>query len=218
MINPITMKKSFSMIIFTVSILIISIIGFIDTKNNFLEYKLKQFSISTYVEKQKIETSLNKGYGLKMFLGYKRLTQRILSSDNSIIHVSIVNHNNKKVFEPQKFKPSFKNDVLIQNDNNIHIYENKNFYILQTQLKLKDTTYKGHIKTIINKEVLFKDLYENFYWLGLLFIMWNTVSLLLLLLYCFICFKMTKEKNSPTINSYDLLFLDKFYLSSLCCT
>ena len=164
------MKKSFSMIIFTVSILIIAIIGFIDTKNNFLEYKFKQFTISTSVEKEKIENSLNKGYSLKMFLGYKRLVERLQNSDKSILHVSILDDNHKRVFELNELKTSFKNEILIQNTNNTHIYENKDYYIIHTKLNIKDTTNKGYLKTIIDKDILFKDLYESFYWLIFAFI------------------------------------------------
>ncbi|MFA7083534.1 MAG: MFS transporter [Arcobacteraceae bacterium] len=186
----------FRTVIFSCSIFIITLIGYLDTKKNLLEYTFKQFSISIDIEKKSIEESLNDGYKLESFIGYERLFDRIISSDESILNTYITDENDVILFEHNKNILNFENITFLKKIEDTTVFETSQEFILKTEIKFNNSYTKGFLYTISNKNKIFLELNKQFYLLLLLFVF---IMLILIAL----MFLEKKEENHKTF--YQLL-------------
>ncbi len=180
--NRTSIKIFFSMLIFTFSISLITLIGFIDTKSSFQSYKFEQFTTLINIEKDKIEESLNDGYELQTYIGYRRLVERIINLDRSVLGVKIYDNSNNKIFYLESKKYSLKNITVLKQSKNLIIYETDKAYIIKSQINFKKDSSRGYILTILEKKTFIEELHHEFYLLLYLFI----VIFVAILLYLYI--------------------------------
>ena len=170
MSNKINLKILLYMLFFSLSLFIISLIAYIDIEKNFLNYKIEQFNISIDIEVDRIKESLDNGSTLKTFIGYKRLYERIIDSDKSIVHAQIYDAQNNLIFTKRDttvYKHNKFNEIT--SVKNITIKENSIYYSINHKI-IYNNNFIGNITILVDKEVLFINLNFVFYLLTVIFV------------------------------------------------